>query len=260
MTEAVVDNHFILTPFFINTPVPDLERLARPDWQVNKVVLRARRPQEQMLSLYRPLAEAVAVQVRNGKRPVSIAGDCCTTIGVLCGLRRAGIDPTLIWLDAHGDFNTWETTPSNFLGGMPLAMLVGRGEQTMMDGLGVESLPEDQVILSDARDLDPGEREALINSAVHHLPDVVSLLNYPFPDRPIYVHFDTDLINPDEAPAMNYQSKGGPSATMLRYVFRHLAASIRIHRFSMPIRYDFFQAAIVPRDMCKKISTTSFDS
>ena len=54
------------------------------------------------------------------------------------------------------------------------------------------------------------------------------LLNYPFPDRPIYVHFDTDLINPDEAPAMNYQSKGGPSATMLRYVFRHLAATSRV--------------------------------
>lgn len=220
-----MDNHFILTPYFLDTPVPGLARLAQPGWQVNKVMLVGGRPQEHLLSLYRPLAKAVTVQVKSGIRPVSIAGDCCTTIAVLCGLQRAGINPTLIWLDAHGDFNTWETTPSNFLGGMPLAMLVGRGEQTVMDGLGVEPLPEEQVILTDARDLDPGEREAVENSAVHHLPDVVSLLNYPFPDRPIYVHFDTDLINPEEAPAMNYKTAGGPSVTMLRHVFRHLAAT-----------------------------------
>lgn len=218
-----MDNHFILTPYFIDAPVPDLERLARPDWQVNKVIFAGGRPQERMLSLYHPLAETVAASLRNGERPVSVAGDCCTTIAVMAGLQRAGIDPTLVWLDAHGDFNTWETTPSNFLGGMPLAMLVGRGEQTLMDGLGVEPLPESQVVLTDARDLDPGEREAVESSAVHHLPDVVSLLNFQFEDKPIYVHFDTDLINSDDAPAMNYKTAGGPSVTMLRHVFRHLA-------------------------------------
>ncbi len=218
-------NHFILTPYFIDTPVPDLERLAEPDWQVNKVMMTGGRPLERMLSLYKPLAQTVAAQVKKGDRPISVAGDCCTTIAVLGGLQRAGLNPTLIWLDAHGDFNTWQTTPSNFLGGMPLAMLVGRGDQTLMDGLGVVPLPEEQVVLSDARDLDPGEKEAVESSALNHLVDVVSLLNYPFPDRPIYVHFDTDLINPDEAPAMNYKTKGGPSVTMLRHVFRHLAST-----------------------------------
>jgi arginase len=220
-----MNNYFILTPYFIDTPVPGLERLIRPDWQLNKVVQVGGRPQERMLCFYHPLAEMVARQARSGDRPVSVAGDCCTTIAVLAGLQRAGLDPTLIWLDAHGDFNTWETTPSSFLGGMPLAMLVGRGEQTLMDGLGVQPLPEEQVILTDARDLDPGEREAVARSAVHHLTNVVSLLNYPFPDRPIYVHFDTDLINPNEAPAMNYKTAGGPSVIMLRHVFRHLAAT-----------------------------------
>lgn len=221
-------NHYILTPYFIDTPVPGLERLARPDWQVNKVPLRGGRPQEHMLALYEPLADTVADRIGKDQRPISIAGDCCTTIAVLAGLQRAGVNPALIWLDAHGDFNTWETTPSGFLGGMPLAMLVGRGEQTLMDGLGVQPLPEDQVILSDARDLDPGEREAVEGSAVHHLTNVVSLLNYPFPDRPLYVHFDTDLINPQEAPAVSYPAVGGPSTTMLRHVFRHLAESGRV--------------------------------
>jgi arginase len=223
-----MDNQYILTPYFIDAPVPGLERLARPGWQVNKVMMTAGRPQERILSLYLPLAGMVGQAAGQGKRPVSLAGDCCTAIAVLGGLQRAGLDPTLVWLDAHGDFNTWQTTPSSFLGGMPLAMLVGRGEQTLMDGLGVAPLPEQQVILSDARDLDPGEREAVAGSAVYHLRNVVSLLNYHFPDRPIYVHFDTDLINPTEAPAMNYKAAGGPSVTMLRHVFRRLAATGRI--------------------------------
>ena len=223
-----MENQFILTPYFIDAPVPGLERLAKPGWQVNKVMITAGRPQERMLSLYLPLAEKVAQAAGQGKRPVSLAGDCCTAMAVLGGLQRAGLDPTLVWLDAHGDFNTWQTTPSSFLGGMPLAMLVGRGEQTLMDGLGVSPLPEQQVILTDARDLDPGEREAVAGSAVHHLQNVVSLLNYPFPDRPIYVHFDTDLINPEEAPAMNYKAAGGPSVRMLHHVFRHLAATGRV--------------------------------
>jgi arginase len=221
-------NHFILTPYFIDTPVPALAQIAKPDWQVNKALMTGGRPLERMLSLYSPLTQIVAAQVKKGERPVSVAGDCCTTIAVLGGLQRAGLNPTLVWLDAHGDFNTWQTTPSNFLGGMPLAMLVGRGDQTLMDGLGVIPLPEEQVILTDARDLDPGEKEALKRSAVNHLVDVVSLLNYPFPDRPIYVHFDTDLINPKEAPAMNYKAAGGPSVTMLRHVFRHLAGTGRV--------------------------------
>jgi arginase len=72
---------------------------------------------------------------------VSIAGDCVATMGVLAGLHDAGITPTLIWFDAHGDFNTWETTPSGFLGGMPLAMIVGRGEQTMPHGWAGDPLP-----------------------------------------------------------------------------------------------------------------------
>jgi hypothetical protein len=79
-------NHFILTPYFIDTPVPGLERLAEPDWQVNKVMMAGGRPLERMLSLYKPLIQTVAHQLRQGNRPVSIAGDCCTAIAVLGGL------------------------------------------------------------------------------------------------------------------------------------------------------------------------------
>jgi arginase len=240
-----MQNQFILTPFCLDQPVPGLEAIVAHDWQVNKPSLPAAEAQQTMVRLFRPLAVFVADTASRGQRPVSIAGDCCTTIGVLAGLQRVGINPTLIWFDAHGDFNTWETTPSGFLGGMPLAMLAGKGEQTMVEGVGLEPLPEAQIILTDGRDLDPGERELLDHSGIVHLPQVEALLERTLASHPsegfkpsegsgsLYVHFDTDIINPDEAPAMNYPTPGGPSVEMLGRVFRHLAETGRVKAVSL---------------------------
>lgn len=226
-------NRMILTPFFLDQPVPGLLDLTGEDWLINEPLLTALETQERMLELYRPLAAAVQTAVTNGERPVSIAGDCCTTIAVLAGLQRGGLEPTLIWFDAHGDFNTWETSPSGFLGGMPLAMIVGRGEQTMSKGIAQRTLPESRVILTDGRDLDPEEKEAVRQSAVRHLPEVKMLLDQPLPAGPIYIHFDVDVLNPSDAPAMNYLAAGGPSVDELRQVFAYLAQSGQVAAVSV---------------------------
>ena len=218
-----MQNQIILTPFFLDEPLPGLESLAASDWLINKPLLPDGEKQLRLSALHKPLADFTQQSVLDGKRPISIAGDCCTTIGMLAGLQRAGIDPILIWLDAHGDFNTWETTPSGFLGGMPLAMLVGRGEQTMLKALELTPLAEDRVILADARDLDPGEKKLIQEANITHLPDVKSLLDSTLPDGPLYVHIDMDIINPVEASAMNYRAAGGPSATELQQVLKHLS-------------------------------------
>lgn len=233
-----MENHFILTPYFLDEREAGLEALARPGWRVNRPTLPdGKTPpgekQARMAALYRPLRDAVAEAVGEGRRPVSVAGDCCTTLGVLAGLQRAGLAPALIWFDAHGDFNTWETTPSGFLGGMPLAMAVGRGEQTLVEGVGLTPIPEEKVILTDARDLDPGEREVVAGSAVTHLPQVEQLLERQLPAGPLYVHFDVDVLDPNEAPAMNYPAPGGPAAETLRRVFRRLAESGRVAAVSL---------------------------
>lgn len=133
----------------------------------------------------------------------------------------------------YGDFNTWETSPSGFLGGMPLAMLVGRGDQTIVKGVGLTPIPEEKVILTDARDLDPGEREAVEGSAILHLPKVETLLEMELPVGPLYVHFDCDVLKPDEAPAMNYLAPGGPSSSMMRALFRRLRETGRIVAISL---------------------------
>ncbi len=246
-----MQNNYILTPFFLDNPVPGLEFLAVPEWRVNKPALPGDAPtQARMSVLHEPLAEAVADSLRRGRRPVSVAGDCCATIGTLAGLQRAGVDPLLVWFDAHGDFNTWETTPSNFLGGMPLAMLVGLGDQTMPAAVGLRSLPDDQVILTDARDLDPGERELLAASAVQRLPDVRALHSHPLDDRPLYVHFDVDVLNLADVPAVSYPAAGGPRAAELADVFRFLAKTGRVVAVSLSAWNPALDGADRSRETC----------
>ncbi len=228
-----MNNRFILSPFFLDETLPGLESLTKSDWFINKPTLPSGDKQTRMSAIHQPLSDFVSEIIALGERPVSIAGDCCTAIGVFSGLQRAGHNPTLIWFDAHGDFNTWETSPGGFLGGMPLAMLVGRGEQTMVDAMGLKQIPEAKVILTDARDLDQGERELVKESSVLHVREVKDLIEHSLPSGPLYIHLDTDIINPDDAPAMNYPAFGGPSALALKDVFRHLAKTGQVSAVSV---------------------------
>lgn len=237
-----MENRFILTPFFLDDPLPGLEPLAQKDWQnihpsitvpaANKEPSTAER-QHRMSQIHLQLVDAVKGALDAGQRPVSIAGDCCTSIAVLAGLRRAGIRPLLVWFDAHGDFNTWQTTPSGFLGGMPLAMLTGRGEQTLCEALGLRPIPDEAVMLVGARDLDPGEITNLQNSRVVQLPKVRQLAGRRLASGPIWVHFDTDVLRLKDAPAMNYPARGGPSLKALRKAFDFLSNTRRVIAVSM---------------------------
>ena len=229
----MTQNRYILTPFFLDQSVPELESLAGPDWVMNTPALPQGDQQTRMTAIHLGIAHRVSDAVAANQRPVSIAGDCCTAIGVLAGLQQSGIDPHLIWFDAHGDFNTWETTPSGFLGGMPLAMMVGRGEQTMPKAVGLSGLAEDRVILTDARDLDPGERKLLETSEVTLFTRPETLLEYSLPDTPLYVHFDMDVIALDESPAQNYPAPGGPSSSVIKAVFKRLSKSGQVAAVSV---------------------------
>ena len=229
----MVKNRYVLTPTFLDQPVPELEQIATSDWQINRPVLPEGDLQQRMSAIHAPLADFVAQTIAAGDRPVSLAGDCCTAIGVLAGLQRAGVDPWLLWLDAHGDFNTPETSPSGFLGGMPLAMMVGKGDLAMPQAVGLVSLPEKQVVLTDGRDLDKKEKQLIKSSEIVHVPNIEDLSTRSFPKHPLYVHFDTDIVNLDESPAHNYPAPGGPSSMLMEDVFRQLAASCQVVAVSL---------------------------
>lgn len=199
-----------VVPWFLDREAVEPSLLA-PD---AKVIESRPGPGDQLESLspiHNAVANVVGADAGKGHVPKLVLGDCCQVIPVMAGLARANIHPTLIWLDSHGDFNTWETTPSKFLGGMPLAMLTGRGDQRMMQAVGLSPINDAQVLLSDARDLDPGERKLVEASGVRHEPDMRKLLDKPLPDGPLYVHFDTDLLDSRIAPAFLYAVPGGPA-------------------------------------------------
>jgi arginase len=216
----------IFVPYFVADRTRDGARLG--GGEVVEPELPDAGAQRRLAVLYEDLAGMVAASWR----PRVLAGDCVATLGVVAGLQRRGVDFTLVWLDAHGDFNTWETTPSGFLGGMPLAMLAGLGEQTIVDALAVRTLAAGRILLVGARDLDPGER---VNLDVAGIPraaveDVAALTP---PAGALYVHLDLDIVATDEMPAVNYPSAGGPSAAAVRRALDHLFATGRVAALSV---------------------------
>jgi arginase len=228
-----MQNDFIISPSFIDRAVPQLAELNLAGALINDPERLGDDQQAKASCVHRPLAEFVAQSAQRGRRPVSIAGDCCTAIPVVAGLQRAGIDPALIWIDAHGDFNTWETSPSGFLGGMPLAMIAGRGEMTMAEAVGMHPMAESRIVLADGRDLDPMEAEAVANSDMNHIERFSDLLAAPLPTGPLYVHFDTDVIDCAEAPGHNYPVPGGPGVESVIEVMQRFVNTGQVVAVSM---------------------------
>jgi len=112
-------------------------------------------------------------------------------------------------------------------------MLAGLGDLTLLENLEMEPISQEQIILTDGRDLDPGEKELVANASLTHLQDPLELLDYPLGDQSIWVHFDTDIVNPEESPAQNYPAPGGPGAEDMERVFRHLAGTGLIKAVSL---------------------------
>lgn len=228
----------ICSPLFLDKQSEAVLALGKPDDLMIKAAPGVGDQTESLAPIHRELADTVAKVAGMGERPYATIGDCCQVIPVLAGLERAGISPTLVWLDAHGDFNTWETTPSKFLGGMPLAMLTGRGDQRMMQAVGLGPIADTRVVLADGRDLDPGERELVLASGIHWTEDLDALAATALPSGPLYVHFDTDIIDATEAPAFLYPVKNGPSAAVMKQVLAQLMATGRVAALSVTAAWN----------------------
>jgi arginase len=224
-------SRWLVTPNYFEHPEPALFSAAPEAAAANAPAGITDRSPANMAGLHRPIASFVEAALGAGMRPISLAGDCCAAVPVLAGLRAAGVEPTLIWIDAHGDFNTPETSPSQFLGGMPLAMMVGRGPKWMCEAVGLMPLPEERVWLIDARDLDPLERKALDASRVNRA-EVADLAALTFAG-PLHVHIDLDVIDAAEAPGFNYPVPGGPNAAAMAVACAQLAKRADIRAVSI---------------------------
>jgi arginase len=175
-----------------------------------------------IVPMARRVAGVVATSVQSGNLPVVLGGDHSLSLGSIRGAakhKKIGV----LWVDAHADFNTPETTPSGNIHGMPLAALCGLGDQQLIQ-LWDETVPvvdPKNVAIIGARDLDEGEKRNLRQAGVmvmsieqvDRLGLVASMdkaLERISKDSDgIYLSFDMDVMDPRHAPGVGTPVTGG---------------------------------------------------
>lgn len=198
-------------PYHLDEFLPEF----RLPWRGHTETVREELPDSDMWTRMAALHESVAVRVADEVRaeriPKVLSGDCMVALGAVAGVQRAGVDPAVVWFDAHGDVQTMETSASGYAGGNPLRVLAGYRPDPAMDRLGLRTIPEERLMLVDGRDLDPPEVEYLRASGVRR-STVADLGAGDLPEGPLLLHVDLDVIDPDEVPGMLFPTPGGPSA------------------------------------------------
>ena len=200
-------------PYFLTQHQPDVDYVIPFDVEV-RADLADEPGWSPLLPLYEAAAEAVAADVAAGECPAVITGDCTVALGTVAGLQRGGLDPGIVWFDAHGDVQTLETSTSGYLGGLPLRLLAGYRPELIADAIGLRAVPEDRIVLAGARDLDPPEVQYLAGAAIRRR-QVTDLTEADLPDGPLYVHLDVDVLDPGGLPGLILPVPGGPGTAQV---------------------------------------------
>lgn len=177
--------------------------------------------------------------IEEGRFPLFVGGDHSISIGTVAAATHH--EPAgLIWVDAHGDFNTPQSSPSGNIHGMPLAVLTGEGYDALLNvGLpGVKVMPE-HVVMIGQRDLDPKEKERLKSSGitVFSMREIdesgisavanKALMKFAHLKR-IHLSIDMDALDPLEAPGVGTPVPGGITYREAHLLMEILADSEKI--------------------------------
>jgi arginase len=187
------------------------------------------------------LSQIVSETLQAGEFPLILGGDHSIALGSISGVARQHRDVGVIWVDAHGDFNTEDTTPSGNIHGMVLAALAGLGNQqlTHIDGWGPK-LNKDTIVIVGVRDLDAGEQELLRTHKIHVftmseidefgiseiMRRAVAIASQH--NNPIHLSLDMDALDPGEAPGVGTAVRGGLSYREAHLAMELIAASQRL--------------------------------
>jgi arginase len=172
------------------------------------------------------VAAAAEKALSEGFLPLVLGGDHSIAAGVAAGVanhfRKEKKQIGYLWLDAHGDMNTPESSPSGNVHGMPLAAIMGYGAPELVDLLGFKPKAEPgNIVIVGARDLDAQERKIVKKSGIHvftmrdiderGMREVMSdALKYAMDDTAgIAVSLDMDFVDPSDAPGVGTPVRGG---------------------------------------------------
>jgi arginase len=189
-------------------------------------------------ALHRAIGERVAAARAEGRLPVVLSGNCNTAaVGALSAIGPAAV----VWMDAHGDLNTPETSPSGFFDGMALALATGRSWRNLAAKVpGFQPLDERNLVHLGARDWDLGELNLLAGSPLTRLDmetvrakGVRTALGSALDGiarrvDQVYLHYDLDVLDPAELTANEYATPGGLTVDEALEVARTAGAHLRI--------------------------------
>lgn len=186
---------------------------------------------DEIVTVCKKLGNMVNEVLSRGNFPLVLGGDHSIAMGTLSGVCRSIPDIGLIWFDAHGDFNTFETSATGNIHGMSLAAVTGRGDKKLTGLMGAApSISEEKIVLIGVRDLDYHEKKMLKESkiTVYSIKKIDEMgmaavvreaLSIAGRDgNAIHVSFDMDVVDPAVASGVGTPVPGG-----LSYREAHLA-------------------------------------
>lgn len=189
---------------------------------------------DEVLLVCKRLSQQVTKGFSEGDFPLVLGGDHSIALGTWAGMAAVGRNEGLIWIDAHGDFNTSASSPSGNIHGMPLASICGIGDErlTQFGGPKAKANPK-HVVLLGIRDLDPEEKKLITKSGVQYytmrdidergvrkvMEDAIEIAGKG--GRKIHVSFDVDVMDPAYAKGTGTPAPGG-----LTYREAHLAMEL----------------------------------
>lgn len=183
--------------------------------------------------LARVVAAATTEALEAGAFPLVLSGNCGpAALGCVSALRSA---PAVFWFDAHGDFNTPDTTVGGFLDGMALATVTGRCWPQLSAAIaGFHAVAERSIALIGARDLDALEAAALEASGIQRVGgttlrrDLQAILRTHEGNTPTYVHLDLDVLDPREGRVNPYAAPHGLSRVDVEWAITAIAEAMAL--------------------------------
>jgi arginase len=181
--------------------------------------------------------QCLDIQSRGGF-PLVLGGDHSIVMGSVAASTQRG-ETGLIWVDAHGDFNTPLTSPSGNVHGMPLAALLGLGDPRFTSIVPQAPVRAENVVLIGVRQLDPLEREAIKKAQVRvysmhevdhrgiHAVIQEALQNLRHTSR-LHLSLDMDALDPNEAPGVGTPVRGGLTYREAHYIMEEIASTRRL--------------------------------